>query len=99
MTPVNIHHDFSGTSVDMKLMELRAHLRAAGEALAVKNTRMTTAELLASCGESTPYALCTYPVFHHASFYISPSANRGMALGAFLTLFASRDDCWQNFEG
>ena len=54
-------------------MELRTHLRTAGEALAVKNTRMTTDELLASCGESTPYAPCEYPVCHIA---LSPSAKR-----------------------
>ena len=48
--------------MDMKLMEIRTHLRAAGEALAVKNTRITTDELLASCGESTPYAPREYPV-------------------------------------
>ena len=43
-------------------MELRTHLRTAGEALAVKNTPMTTAELLASYNEATPYAVRTYPV-------------------------------------
>ena len=45
--------------MDMTLMELRRHLRTAGDAIAVRNTRLTTPELFASCGTSTPYALCT----------------------------------------
>ena len=48
--------------MDMSLMQLRDHLQFAGDAFDVKNTRITTSELLASCGESTPYALRTYPV-------------------------------------
>ena len=78
--------------MDMNLMQLRQHLRSAGDAIDVKNTRITTSELMASCGASTPYALCTYPVLSSClSHRLNPLVPiGGMALGAFLTLHASR---------
>ena len=78
--------------MDMTLMQLRRLLRTAGDAIPVRNTRITTSELLASCGDSTLYALCTYlvPCVYYLTTRSSLVPIGGKALGAFLTLFASR---------
>ncbi len=76
--------------MDMTLMELRGILETAGNATPVRNTRMSTAELLASCGVSTPFALDLLVVFV-SHFVLLCSAKRRKCSVHWLLFLLPRD--------
>ena len=82
----------TGFLMDITLSEWRKLLETAGKSIPVQNSRLTTAELLAYCATSNPFALCKFPFFlvslSHGRSGLVPTG--GMVFAGFITLFGSQ---------
>ena len=82
----------TGFLMDMSLSEWRKLLETAGKSIPVQNSRMTTAELLAHCATSNPFALCKFPCFYVSHSHGNPCLvpTGGVVFAGFITLFGSQ---------